>query len=86
MATKPPTIAQIVSEHIEELRALTDHTALKEWAEAHDLMTQARFPRFKKHWRPTESTSPACGPQPLRPAATPRPTRSRCTRTRKRAS
>lgn len=48
MATKSPTIAQIVAEHITELKALTIHTELKEWAEAHELMTQARFPRFKK--------------------------------------
>ncbi|WP_067974952.1 hypothetical protein [Mycolicibacter icosiumassiliensis] len=47
--TKPPkTVADLVTAHIDELRALTDHHGLKAWAESHDLMTQQRFPRFKK--------------------------------------
>lgn len=48
MATKNPTITELVTENIDELREMTSHRALKQWAENHDLMTQARFPRFKK--------------------------------------
>lgn len=47
MTTKSPTIAEIVAEHIEELKALTTHTELKEWADDNGLLTQQRFPRFK---------------------------------------
>jgi hypothetical protein len=43
-----PTVAQIVATHIDQLRVLTSHRELAAWAEEHDLMTQARFPRFKK--------------------------------------
>ena len=43
-----PTVAQIVAANIDELRSLPSHRELAAWAEAHDLMTQARFPRFKK--------------------------------------
>lgn len=48
MSTKTPTIAQFVTEHIAELQALTNHRDLAAWADDHELMTQQRFPRFKK--------------------------------------
>ena len=43
-----PTVAQTVAAHIDELRALPTFRDLAAWAEEHGLMTQARFPRFKK--------------------------------------
>jgi hypothetical protein len=42
-----PTVAQIVAANIDELRSLPSHRELAAWAEEHNLMTQARFPRFK---------------------------------------
>lgn len=48
MTTKTPTIAQVVAENIDALKAMSSHRDLAAWAEDHDLMTQQRFPRFKK--------------------------------------
>lgn len=48
MTAKNPTIAQFVAEHIDVLKAMPTHRELAEWADDHELMTQQRFPRFKK--------------------------------------